>query len=289
MRKYAGWGLLAGVVALLIAANLAMREDPEPTGSGSRSAPHVTPPSIDWIERDESRDPLEHDEAPRPDEDPVPTVMAAACDHPFIPTQQGQWRSYTWTQSDQEREATLRIEAGETRAVDGELSIGWTVRVVANDDDAELAEETLETRCASGEAAEEPWFGILERSLGLRLAGRRGRWRWPAALSAGQSFSGTARFDPRRAAMAVPDGTTEPDVLRVTRDHRVVGQESVEVPAGRFEAWRVDYEERQAFGEHGETGSGTVWVAEGVGLVRSQASNSENVSQTMVLAARSED
>ncbi len=291
MRRHWIWLVLGGAVAGLVALNLALREDPEPD-LGTYEPPAARPSDTTIVvpnpEDLEGRVPIEGLEgeeageaAPIDEGDDV--VEAEACEHPFVPSSAGQWRRYRWTQSDQEREAVLRIEARRARRLDDEVQVLWLARVIATDDDSELARADLITRCVPGESSEEPWFGILERSLGLRLTARAGRWRWPAALTPGLRFRGTATFDPRQADMRPPDGVTEPSLLRVTRRHVVERQETIEVPAGRFEAWRVEYEESQQFGEHGETGRGVQWVAPEVGLVKLEAENSQGITQTVVL------
>lgn len=285
MRKNVAWPLVAVIAVVLVGVNLYLREDPEPDlGEYEPPTPRADTDVIEVPVPEDVADRLvpEDPEAEPTDVD-VDGEGDESCDHPLVPAGRGQWRRYRWTQSDQDREAVLRLRAGAARAVDDEVHVAWRVRVIAADDDSELAEETMITRCDPGEAAEEPWFGILERSLGLRLTARSGRWRWPAELAAGQRFEGVATFDPRRADMRPPEGATGPAMLRVRRRHHVIRQETVEVPAGRFEAWRVEFEETQQFGEHGETGNGVQWVAAEVGLVKLEAENSQGVSQTIVL------
>jgi hypothetical protein len=291
---WVGVGLVAVVVGL-VALNLASREEAEPEFT---SAPPATSPE-ERPEPSERDAPPPRRETPESPEDPAATEQAepertgppdadapAGCAHPFVPSAVGEWRRYSWTQTGEERSAELRMEAVRDRALDdGEHEITWRVSVTAADDASQLAEARMTTRCARGEQAEEPWFGILERSLGLTLTDEPGRWRWPASLRTGQRFHGTASFDPTGADMRIPADVRGPQVLRVTRNHVVVEREPVEVPAGRFRAHRVDYEEQHAFGNRGEQGTGSVWVAPDVGMVRSRAQNSEGVVQTMELVA----
>lgn len=221
----------------------------------------------------------EPDEAPEEAEEPE----AASCEHPFVPSVPGEWRRYAWRQSGESQAAELRIEALSSRELDdGEREITWRVQITASDDHAELAATEMTTRCIPGQRAEEPWFGILERSLGLTPSGEP-RWRWPARLRTGERFEGVASFDTEGAEMQAPEGADGPQVLRVTRRHEVGAREAVEVPAGRFRAWRVEYEERHAFGESGETGTGVVWVAPDLGMVKSTARNSQGISQSIEL------
>lgn len=288
---------IAGLVALvvgLVAINLAMRPDAEPdfAPTSGRAAPGAAQgepePPAEPGEGDELPAELEADEpevAAPEGEEAEAAAEALTCEHPFVPSAAGAWRRYSWRQSGEERAAVLRIEARSVRELeDGQREVTWRVEVTAADDRSELAREEMTTRCVPGRDAEEPWFGILERSLALRLTDEP-RWRWPARLRAGERFEGTATFDPQGADMRIPAEVRGPQVLRVTRSHVVGEREAVEVPAGSYRAWRVDYEERHAFAERGEQGTGTIWVAPEVGMVRSRAENSEGVVQTIELVA----
>lgn len=286
---------LAALVVGLVAVNLAMRPDAEPDFAPTPD--RAGPPPAEEPAGEEPGPPGEEAEGGDPSGDAAPAegegedeaaegpAEALTCEHPFVPSAPGAWRRYAWQQSGEERGAVLRIQALSTRELeDGEREVTWRVEVTAADDRSELAREEMTTRCAPGRDAEEPWFGILERSLALRLTDEP-RWRWPARLRTGERFEGTAIFDPQGADMRIPSEVRGPQVLRVTRRHVVGEREAVEVPAGSYRAWRVDYEERHAFGERGEQGTGTVWVAPEVGMVRSRAENSEGVVQTIELVA----
>lgn len=283
---------LVGVVVALVAVNLAIRGNPEPEPRQPLPVPAAAAGDDELEEgapgegshEEGERETLEPDGASAEEETGEERVVG--CDHPFIAAELGQWRRYRWQESREDRAAELRLRPRGTRQLpSGERVVTWAARVHAADDDSELAEATLTTRCVPGQDSEEPWFGILERSLGLRLTDEPGRWRWPAELSEGQRFEGTAHFDPRGAEMRVPEGASGPQTLRVTRRHVVEGRESVEVPAGRFHAWKVLYQERHAYGERGEEGTGTLWVAPGIGLVKSRAENSRGVVQTLELTS----
>ena len=291
-RKTLAWIGAIALVAVLVGANLALREDPEAEltrvdGRAARRSAEQRARSLRELAVGRP-DPSEIEEAPATP-DPVEAEVApgsgpSTCDNPFVPAAIGQFRRYRWQQSDQERAAELYFRALSMREVEGgEAEMRWRVRVTAADDDSQLAEADMSTRCRPGVDAEEPWFGILERSLGLVLTDDPGRWRWPAELRPGLRFGGAAVFDTRESEMRVPDDAVGPQVLRVTRNHVVEGQESITVPAGRFRAWKITYEERHAFGERGETGSGTLWVAPDVGLVRARSENSRGVTQTIEL------
>lgn len=289
---------IAGLVALvvgLVAINLAMRPDAEPdfaptSGRAAHGAATGEPePPAEPGEGDEPPAELEADEpevAAPEGEEAEAAGEALTCEHPFVPSAPGTWRRYAWQQSDEDRAAVLRIEALSVRELeDGDREITWRVQVTAADDRSSLASEEMTTRCAPGRNAEEPWFGILERALPA-VPTDDPRWRWPASLRTGDRFEGTAHFVPRPSDdVRVPSGAAGPEVLRVTRNHVVGERERVEVPAGSYRAWRVDYEERQAFGDRGESGPGTVWVAPEVGLVKLRAENSRGVVQTIELVA----
>ena len=291
------WKLTAVVVGFgclaLVVLNLEMREDAEPDLTSV--APPVQP-------RDPSRrltwnselvtDPArlaeqEAAEAEEPSEDGEATAAteeAVDCEHPFVPSAVASGRVYRWTQSDQARTARLILTAAGGREREGQdPQIRWRARVAAEDDDSQLGQAVMYTACSPGVSAEEPWFGILERSLGLDLAEGEDRWRWPVRLRTDLRFEGTARFDPSDSDMRPAEGAEEEGVLRVTRRHVVREQEMVEVPAGSFEAWRVEYEETHEYGGHSETGTGVLWVAPNVGMVKSEAENSQGVTQVIEL------
>jgi hypothetical protein len=285
-------GLGAAAVALLSAVVYfaAEGEDPEPSsavrtrgGAGRENTPEAgegeRSPAVSGTQEGATGDPE------RPSEDP-PEGTERDCGHPFVPSRVGEWRRYVWRQAGEERAAELRLEATGTRELeDGQRETSWRVSVTASDDASQLAQATMTTRCVPGQDAEEPWFGILERSLDLTLTQDTPRWRWPAELVPGRRFEGTASFDPSGSDMRRPDDVVGPQLLRVTRGHVVGSEESVRVPAGSFRAQRVDYEERHAFGERGEDGTGTLWIAADVGLVKSRAENSQGVAQTIELVA----
>lgn len=301
MRERRGLVWLGVAIALavgLVVIQRELRRDPEPyfeddsLPEGSRADDEERPRAddearaIEPIETPprELRREVEEEPSPSPpDGDPE---VPLDCEHPFVPSARGEWRRYRWQQSGEERSAELRVESLGVREVEGEREVRWRMTVTDAADASELASERMTTRCTPGREAEEPWFGILERSLGLTLSSARGRWRWPAELARGDRFEGTAIFDTTDAEMRAPDGTGGSRVLRVTRNHVVGEREAVRVPAGRFEAWRVDYEEQHAFGERGERGTGRVWVAPEVGMVRSTAENSQGIVQTIELLSR---
>ncbi len=81
-------------------------------------------------------------------------------------------------------------------------------------------------------------------------------WRWPPRLRVGEVFEGEVSL--------LLEGESP---IATRRRHRVIARERVSVPAGDFDCWRVDITE---WLEGQATPAGSVWVAEGVGLVRSR-------------------
>lgn len=277
MDRRGAWIWIALVVFVVGAAaiNLALRPDDQ--------EPQTVEPA--------AREPSEPAAEPAPREEPAAAVEreteeapAGGCDHPLIPSEPGDWRRYRWQQSGLDRTAELRIEARRARALEsGEREISWRVRVTASDDGSELASSTVTTRCEPGVDAEEPWFGIIDLSVGRSLLRVPGRWRWPRELRAGLTLEGTATFRPAEDERDAV--TTAHAIARATRRHTVGARESVEVPAGTFDAWRIEYTEERELGEHGESGHGTQWIAPEAGLVRSRAENSQGVIETIELVA----
>jgi hypothetical protein len=276
--------VIVTIGVLFAAAIVSMR----PGGVEPRTRRERSAREADADARSEPREAREEgsEEDPSAESEDEAPLVPSGCEHPFVPSAIGEWRRYRWRQSGEERSAVLRIDARRARDIeDGQRAVVWRVRVTASDDASELANEELTTRCTPGRDAEEPWFGILERSLGLELTSAPGRWRLPAELAPGVHIDGTATFDPGESEMRVPEGASGREMLRVARNHVVGEREEVVVPAGRYRAWRIDYEERQTFGQRVRTGPGTLWIAPEVGLVKSRAENSEGVVHTMELTA----
>lgn len=265
-----------------------MRTDPEPEFEPATEAlPErgyraLLPPA-----EEETEPAPEADNTPPPADEPEVAATdqeVDGCDHPLIPARAGQWRDYHWELEPDGFEADTRIQAVRTiQLQNGEREVLWRVRMTSDQSEEPLAQITLRTRCAPGDDSEDPWFGIIERGIGHQLTRRTRRWRWPAELGRGVSFRGTATLDPSQADARRPDGVEGEHALVVTRNHIVDERVDVEVPAGTYAAWRIAYEEEHAFGTHGETGTGTYWVAEGVGLVRNRAENSTGSIQTVEL------
>jgi len=292
-RKLAIGVPLVVVVVGLVAVNLSLRPDPEPEyvpqdTADRRSERDASVEPAPWDRADESPVAIEE---PASDEQPVaPGEEVDGCDHPLIPARAGQWRTFRWELSEPPQSVEVRIQAMRTRArPDGQREVVWAIRA-SSDEDERLEQVALRTRCVPDDEAESPWFGFLERSLNYRDTRRTAQWRWPVELAEGTAFRGTVTFDVSEAAARPPDDAEgDDDHLTVSRNYVVAGREEVEVPAGTFDAWRVVFEERQAFRGPRETGNGTLWVAPEVGLVKSRLENSRGQVQTTELTSRSRD
>ena len=291
MRRWTVIAAIAAVVIGLVAINLMLFDEPEPELTQMTRRPdRRTERRLTWsreetVDSDGAEpDPIELE----PGEETAPTTIdpdAPPCDHPLIPASAGQARRYRWTASDQDRAAELSFTATELVGLeDGDVRVGWRVRVLAEDDRSALTPTaTLHHRCTPGADAEDPWFGILERAMGLRVADDSERWRWPRELRAGVRFAGSVVFDARGSETRLPDGVDEAPSLRVTRRHRVEGRERVVVDAGTFTAWRVSYEEAHTVADRTTSGPGTIWIAPEVGMVKSVAENSAGITHTIEL------
>jgi len=297
-RKLAAAAVVASAIGL-IALNLSMRTDPEPEFVQSsdplpdrpysqilRQGLEEVPSSAEGTPEPAASEELAAPDAVEPDEpgEEESGEEVDGCDHPLMPSRAGQWRAYRWRINTEDHVAQMRIRAVRTRALNnGEREVIWLVQATSEGDNERLAQMTLRTRCSPTESSEDPWFGILELAIGHRLTRRTRRWRWPAELARGVSFRGTATLDASDADAVPAEGVEGDHLLTVTRNHIVNDEVDVEVPAGSFRAWRVAYEEQQAYGTHGETGTGTIWMVPSVGLVKSRAENSRGAIQTIEL------
>jgi hypothetical protein len=170
------------------------------------------------------------------------------CDHhPLFDTAVGTTRTYSMNLDGNAGELTMALTElardGEARVATWEFSFGLT--------GGPAVPSRVERRCDE-RGAEEPWFGYGMDTM-LRLENQT--WRWPDVLSPDLAFGGEV------------DGVVGTLRLTATREHRVVRREHVQVPAGSFDAWRVETNDAPAAG--GEPHRSTWWVVEGVGLVRS--------------------
>jgi hypothetical protein len=282
MDRRTVWICIALAVFVLGAAavNLAMRpDDSEP--ESMTPAPLVRAPAPDRAEPEE---------APAPPQAPAAVVEpeappAAHCDHPFIPTEVGTWRRYTWRLEGSDFDGTgqLVLEAQASREIgNGRLEVPWRVGVVAGDGEPRTA--TLTMWCEPGGESEEPWFGTTDIVSGRRMIRGARRWHWPVELSVGTHIDGelTFRPSPSESEQLGPEYARE--LERASRRHEVVARERITVPAGELDVWRVDYTEERALGQHVRRGRGTLWIAEEIGLVKSRAETALGAIETMELA-----
>lgn len=196
-----------------------------------------------------------------------PSSVAATCRHPYIPTRVGTELAYRIAgASGTTGMAFLTAESSSALGVE----TVWTLDISI--DGGRSIRSTTPARCLTGRGAEEPWFSP---SLGL-FQTRGDRWLWPMSLDVGVEFGGAlvlgmvaptdGASDPA-AAIAALAGVTE---MRVERSHRVVEQVQLTVPAGEFLTWRVEFDETDTMGATETLGTGTMWVAADVGLVKSE-------------------
>jgi hypothetical protein len=258
---------------------------PEPVNTTVEPAEPITEPAPAPVEAPEPA-PSEDRPPPAIADGPAPTRLIAnqTCDHDFVPSRVGAWRRYTWAQTGEDRVAILRLDVASSRVTEDEREVIWIAHLNAQDDGSELGTTEIRARCAPGENAEEPWFGVIEQSLGMNATRDGVRWRWPAELDTGVRFEGDATFDPT-GSDAVPEPSMDSQLLRVHRTYEVEQRERVVVEAGTFDAWRVRFQERHAYSDNAESGHGTMWVAQDVGLVRSVQTNSEGIEQRTELLA----
>lgn len=177
-------------------------------------------------------------------EDPAgrPRDPDGSCTHPFIPTTVGAFREY---RSESERGAgTIRIELLRERIEGRESVLTWGMR----EDSGPVSE--VERRCGP-DGAEEPWL-VLGSAPGLALDHQT--WMLPRRLEPGTTYGG--EFEARIGTFGVT----------IRRTHRVAERERVSVAGERYEALRVEVEERATAAS--EPVPTTLWIAEGVGLVQ---------------------
>lgn len=227
--------MIVGLCAVIATVVLAWpRSSGEPAEGGPAEA--ATPPSVD----DSPRVPTPHEASRGPE-----------CPHRYIPFDVGTELEYRWWTS--EARGSLMLELVEIDEVEGESIARWRSSVRA--DGAPEVTSDFGRACSAERGAEEPWVGHGAGQRTLRFD--RQTWRWPARLELGATFDG----DVTVVLAGRPLG-------EVHRTHRVLAREPIEVEAGAFDAVRVETIDR-----HGSTEiRSTWWVADGIGLVRSEES-----------------
>ena len=241
MTRRAGVWIAAAAVCAALGTLLLAGKTARPEAAGAdvrprRDATRVAPPSS-------------------PASVPVDGGVRLDCAHPLVPSAVGALRRYRILGGSPTEPGELSISLEHLRADGAELVSMW--RIVVHAEGREPAGTRIETRCEPGVASEDPWSALVPALTSLSV---EGRWRWPVVLEPGTTFGGTARLRVQ----------SDPQTwLTIERRHRVEQRETTAVPAGTFDAWRVDVSEETRDAEGAETVRGTLWVAEGVGLVRS--------------------
>jgi hypothetical protein len=209
------------------------------------------------------------------------TLALGPCENPYVPAAPGHVWRYRFDAADRAGAATATWRVADVQRDGDGYRIGWSVHL----HDRETGEDerrTLDRRCDPHAGAEDPWFGV---STAVELIGDARTWRFPASLGSGQRIQG-----------AIATGAGELEV-RVEREARVVRSETVTVPAGTYQALRV--EARDAFRARREAlcvgarcldpaaaetrSESTLWLSAGVGLVRlRQTVEGETIDQVLV-------
>lgn len=167
----------------------------------------------------------------------APAAAAAPCKVSVFPDETQSLR-YRQTRTSDFGEATAELTFRD-RKVRGTV-MRWTQ--VFAPEGRPVREEASEFRCSKE--------GITPMSGGAKFTGVQygndlapgGGWKW--------TWAGTG--------------------ISASYDYRVAGREKVTVPAGEFDAVRVDYTAKVLSETRGELGPvrGTLWIVEGVGLVK---------------------
>jgi hypothetical protein len=190
--------------------------------------------------------------------EPVPPKVTRACKHPYIPSTVGSRLRYSLTRAGSKDQSTFDYQVESVEDGSKGLVVRWRLeasRVGASQVPPPALAERI---CDPEGAAEDPWFGA-NMNLG-RVSEQSTRWQWPRELATGQSVKGEVVVESR-------DG----EAMHIARTNEVLGQDEVQVPAGRFQAWRVAFQEETRVGSRTFKQKGTAWLASGVGLVKLQA------------------
>ena len=118
----------------------------------------------------------------------------------------------------------------------------------------------------------DPWLAWPERASGLDLQGAG--WAWPRDLEIGDL-----------TGLVVLARPGQDPIETIRRVHHIGPTEDVAVPAGRFSARRVDYEESRTVGDERGADDGTMWLAYGVGLVRATSEPHPGRASELVLTS----
>lgn len=190
------------------------------------------------------------------------------CEHPLLPRRVGTQLTYRVRVEDGSgTEAIQRIRLREV-APEG---TGWTLRW-----DLALGEEPwgeLEERNALSTMETSCWRAGAQPHWLLFPAHEVNRWTWPAEMAPGVEFSGQLSFEMSHGIQ-----------IEMERAHRVGPTEAIEVAGRNWDATRVSFTGRGGpVGSEPEEQHGTLWVAQEVGLVRSETHGDASPTRVMEL------
>ena len=154
---------------------------------------------------------------------------------------------------------------------DPERTTTINLRIAMLHSEQVLITHAFAVSCGEGGLGD-PWLAWPERATGLDLEGSG--WAWPRDLEVGD-LTGVV-------ALARPG---QDPIETIQRAHHIGPTEDVTVPAGRFSARRVEYEERRTVGDQRGTDEGTLWLAQGVGLVRATSEPDPGLPSELVLVS----
>lgn len=183
------------------------------------------------------------------------TASAADCKTPWFPTSSDavlRYRQQVWAlgegeEADGEPMSEMEMVQERFTAHRGTFTLSQTL----NREGRAMSTTTTRYRCT--EAGLVPVGDISEYSKTTF-----GGVQYGSDLADGKKWTFTWK--------SVGDGWT----LSAKWDYRVAGREKVEVPAGTFDATRIEYHGLSTSSQRGELPptDGTIWVAEGVGLIK---------------------
>lgn len=222
----------------------------QPNGERGRD---VTPPGSPRLDEPGTTEPHAVDPIARPVE----------CGHPFFPEDPGASRRYRiafeGSGPSAGIEGTLVFSLIDVRVDEGDRVATWEMTLAAEGAGESTVE--IDRRCRPNAGAEEYWFGAPAVG-GMVTFGPVG-WRWPRELVAADVFGGDV-------TMTVMGRGTHV----VHRTHTVEGVETRETRAGTFETTRVRITQQSDTGSSSEV----VWVAPGIGMVRSEQPSGDLVA-----------
>ena len=196
-----------------------------------------------------------------PAEPPASRAAATACDHPYLPMRSGAtWTlattegTLTWTISDASGSTESASAVMEVAFPGGSMETHWTCTP------AGIVSYDFGSISASG----------LGAMVAMDVTDSSGVWLPPAELLT-PGYSWTNSYTTTISALAVG---ADVDITSTTDESlTVVGMETVNVPAGTFQALRVDSTMESTFGGMmmalpGTTSNSTYWFVDGIGIVR---------------------